>query len=120
MARSSLWRPKWGQVREAIYIDFEGHADEPPFLLGVLRAQGQLTTFEQVVLAEEQKWSLPGLDKQRLLAEPLEKSIVGMLAIARDEHRLIAAWSTHELNVIRRWGDLRPKDDEFLTEVYRN
>jgi hypothetical protein len=120
LGTSSSRRLSSREAREAVYVDFEGNADEPPFLLGILRAQGQLTTFEQVVVSDKQKWSLPGLDRKPLLIERLEKSIVKLLAMARAERRLIAAWSTHELDVIRTWCVLQPDDAEFLAAAYRN
>lgn len=86
----------------------------------MLWAQGLGTTFEQVVVSDSQNWRLPGLDREPLRTERLEKCIVSLLATARAERRLVAAWSTHELNVIHRWGALQPNDEEFLSAAYRN
>jgi len=77
------------EARQAIYIDFEGGKDEPPVLLGVLRAAVQQYVVD--------KTFTPAGPRYR---EPRE-AIRATVDKAQRLKRRIVSWSEHDLDVVR-------------------
>jgi hypothetical protein len=108
------------EAQRAVYIDFEGHTDEPPFVLGSLVGDRDALTFSQVLLSDRPKGSLPGLETQPMDTKSLDNAVTALIQLARSERRLIAAWSTHERTTISQWCRLDESDVRYLDAAYRN
>jgi hypothetical protein len=108
------------EARRAVYIDFEGHMDEPPFVLGSLFEDRDALTFTQVLLSDRPKGSLPNLEMQPMDTKSLDNAVSSLIDLARSERRLIAAWSTHERATITQWCRLGEADARYLDAAYRN
>lgn len=92
---------------DAIYIDFEGFANHPPSLLGVLVGD----TLEQVVLEERLRGAA---EAKKLRVEPLASVIGALVKRCECERRLLVAYSQHEKDVILQYAGID------LGELYRD
>ena len=97
MSKQSRILPE--QARRAVFFDFEGFADRPPALLGVA-VEGEL---QQVVLDPrlEQAADAKGLQVSSLHEEALK-----LENLAKNEDRLLVAFTRHELRVCRDFGQV--------------
>lgn len=90
------------EANRALYFDFEGRKDEPPFLMGVLGPGGTRQFVFDEGLGPLMRWSREG--GHRVCGRRLEVAIhEGVLGPAEAEDRRIVAFSEHELNVIARY-----------------
>ena len=80
------------QARRAVFFDFEGFADRPPALLGVA-IEGKL---QQVVLDPKLEQAA---DAKGLQVSSLHKEALRLQNIAKNEDRLLVAFTRHELKV---------------------
>ena len=94
------------EAKRAVYVDFEGRADQPPFLMGALWADGPNGLFQQLVVDDRLPWRMPGLESAPLVTTSLPEAITQLATKASAENRVIASWSQHELDVFRSIGDL--------------
>jgi hypothetical protein len=108
------------EARRAVYIDFEGHTDEPPFVLGSLFEDRDALTFTQVLLSDRPNGNLPSLEMQPMDTKSIDNAVSSLIEMARSERRLIAAWSTHERATITQWCRLGEADVRYLDAAYRN
>ncbi len=113
--RPSFKRLSPDEAERALYLDFEGNADQPPVLVGVLRREGrgERPFVQQEVL--DPVFASLGLPVMSLLAV-VQKVVVR--AEARD--RRIVSWSQHDLEVVRRLAADHPELVERFEARYAN
>jgi len=87
------------EAERGIYIDFEGFEDRTPSILGILIGE----KLEQLVLDE--KLAL-GAAAKGLRVSTLAECINSLMAVSKEEDRLIVAYSQHEKNVIREFAQI--------------
>ncbi len=80
------------EVDRAIYFDFEGLADEPPALIGLLDGG----VLEQVVLRTE---LASAAETSALRVSSLATELESMVARCEAENRVLVAFTSHEANV---------------------
>lgn len=111
----SIHGPTPDEARRAIYLDFEGEANGPPAVLGMLwvSRQGQEPMFRQVVVDP----ALRPLTTDTLGSSSLAGQVRALIGRADRQHRVLVGWSGHELDVVRTWcPDLAPA----FEAVYRD
>jgi hypothetical protein len=88
------------EARRALYIDFEGGKDQPPVLLGCARRNGRKRVLPVwQAITDTRLRSLAEDDELECLA--LADAVERILQRAEKRDRLIVAWTTHELDVVR-------------------
>jgi hypothetical protein len=102
------------EARRALYIDFEGRKDLPPVLLGTTHGQAGAGRVYQY-LPDERFTPLGATDDLEVLS--FADSIARILQRAEKHDRLLVAWTTHELRLVRRWA---PEHAERFEARFRN
>lgn len=114
------------EAQRALYIDFEGNANFPPTLLGVLAANGSgLCNFFQDVV--EAAFSDCAVAHSHEIGEgnycrtgSLTHVIDTLVDRAREEDRLIVAWSGHEWDVVREYSGVSPRSLSEFDRRFRS
>ena len=92
------------EAKQAIYIDFEGTAVDPPSLLGVLSYDGNQPHFVQYVV-EEELWPAAEAKSPERGGHCLQATWADLAKVRRQaetENRRVFAWSTHEATALEK------------------
>lgn len=89
-------------ARRALYIDFEGRKDRPPILLGCTRRnriRSDLSVWQAIIDPRFESLAQANGLESLTLSDAVERILVR----AEAKHRLIVAWSQHELDVVSQY-----------------
>ena len=103
-----------GEVKKAIYIDYEGNIKLPPTLLGwYVDGEHKASILEPLFETCENRYKAKGV-----YLEDHTQLALRLIQQAEDEERLIVSWSEHDYLLMCKV--LTPSDAERLKLVYRN
>ena len=105
------------EYESGIFIDFEKTEKDPPAILGVYYPTANF--FCQYVLTSDLR-SAADAKQDRCQFSPLREVVHYLLELANDPLVRIVAWSSHELDVIRRYSNLPEEDWNRLVSQYRD
>jgi len=83
-------------AEKAIYIDFEGNADESPTLLGALYVDSTTNRDVFIQYVHEEVFYPAGEAKEDCINASIEEAFTSLAKIASRDDRLFFAWSSHE------------------------
>jgi hypothetical protein len=103
-----------GEVKKAIFIDYEGNIKLPPTLIGwYVDGVYKASILEPFFETCENRYKAKGI-----FIEDHAQLALRLIQQAEDENRLIVSWSEHDY--LQMSKVLKPKDFDRLKLVYRN